>query len=110
MSNEQITRDLVRKVGDDIGAVLRRTISIAPQPHMPIAVSAGASVVGLLAAMLDTDKKPDPDPDCVLLAGLLIARCGIGGSDPIGAAYSDFDALKKAGRTVALPSKERDHG
>lgn len=99
---EQITRDLMTKVSDDISAVLRRTLSIAPHPHMPIAVSAGASVLGFLAAMLDSDRKPDPDPDCVLLAGLLIARTGIGGKDPIGAAYADFQLLKDAGRTVAV--------
>lgn len=100
--NEQITRDLMTKVADDVSAVLHRVLAISPHPHMPIAVSAGASVVGLLAAMLDTDRSPTPDPDCVLLAGLLIARTGIGGKDPIGDAYADFQLLKEAGRTVAV--------
>lgn len=110
MSKQQITRDLMAKAADDIGAILRRTIAIAPEPHLPIAMSAGASVVGLLAALLDTEKKPTPDPDCVLLAGLLIARCGIGGGDPVGAAYEDFDALKKAGRSSQLSSHHHSTG
>lgn len=100
--NEQIIRDLMTKVGDDVSAALRRTLTIAPAPHLPIALAAGASVVGLIAVLLDADPKPDPDPDCVLLAGLLIARTGIGGKDPIGDAYADFKLLKDAGRTVAV--------
>lgn len=104
--SEQIIRDLMTKVGDDVGAALRRTLAIAPHPHLPIAIAAGASVVGLISAMLDKDRAPNPDPDCVLLAGLLIARTGIGGKDPIREAYADFELLKEAGRTVAVSSRE----
>lgn len=99
-------RDLMTKVGDDVGAAMRRTLAIAPQPHLPIAIAAGASVIALIAFLLDTERSPDPDPDCVLLAGPLIARTGIGGKDPIGEAYADFDLLKNAGRTVSLSSRD----
>jgi hypothetical protein len=98
--NEQIVQDLMTKIGDDVVAVLRRTLSIAPKPHLPIAMSAGASVIAFVACLLDTDPKPTPDPECVLLAGLLIARTGLGGADPIGEAFKDFDALKVAGRAA----------
>jgi hypothetical protein len=95
---KQITKDLMAKVVDDVGSALRRVIAIAPDPHLPIAMAAGASVVAHVGILLDADPKPTPDPECIILAGLLIARTGLGGPDPIGAAYDDFEALKKAGR------------
>jgi hypothetical protein len=99
--NKTITRDLIRKGADDIGAVIRRLRSIAPRPFMPVAVGlAGAAIVALAAelAVKNGAAKDTPDPDCMILAALLAARCGISADDPINAAYADFEALKSAGR------------
>jgi hypothetical protein len=100
-----ITRDLMRKLGDDVGATIRRIIDIAPEPHLPIAMSAGASAIAVVAFLLNTEPAPEPDPDCLLLAGLLLARTGIGDDDPIGAAYADFEVLKSAGRAHLVSRK-----
>lgn len=103
--SEQITRDLMRKASDDVEGVLRRVLSIAPRPWMPIAASAGAACLGFLAAELEQASEAGrkagdaPDPECVLLAGLLCAHLGIGGDDPIGAAYADLKMLLAARAT-----------
>lgn len=97
---DHITRDLMRKVSEDVSAALNRTLSIAPHPLLPIAASAGAVCVGVMAGFLEAmspeGRAPGtaPDPDCVLLAGLLCARMGMGGDDPIAAAYADLATLK----------------
>lgn len=101
-----VTVDLVRKVGDDVGAIIRRALSIAPDPHLPIAMSAGASAVAVMALLLDTDPKPTIDPDCMLLAGLLLGRSG--GKDAVGEAYKDFAALKAAGRAALQQQEGRE--
>jgi hypothetical protein len=100
--HDHITRDLMRKASDDVLSALRRTLAIAPAPHLPIAASAAASAMGFVSALLeyatDDGRVPGsaPDPDCVLLAGLLCARMAIGGEDPIGAAYADLKLLTAA--------------
>lgn len=99
---EQVTSDLMRKIEDDVTAVIRRVIGIAPPPYLPIITSAGAVCIGFAASELEhmsADGRvagSEPDPDCVLLAGLLIAHMGIGGPDPIHAAYQDMKAIKTA--------------
>lgn len=108
-ADDQITRDLMRKVSDDVIGALRRVMSIAPAPHLPIAVSAGGAAIGFVSAALQymtNDRQPGdpPDPECILLAGLLCARMGIGGDDPIGAAYADMKALTDAGRLALKDS------
>lgn len=102
-----ITKDLMHKLAEDVSAALYRVLAIAPQPHLPIAMSGAAPLIAMMGAILDTDKKPEPDPDCLLLAGLLLARAGgTKNHDPIGEAYKDFEALKAAGRTSELLAKE----
>jgi Ni,Fe-hydrogenase III small subunit len=97
-----ITDDLMRKVSDDVQAVLKRTLAIAPHPHLPVAVSAGAACIGVIAGLLEIMSEDGrvpgskPDPECVLLAGLLCARMGTGGSDPIGQAYADLKTLTQS--------------
>ncbi len=96
-----ITRDLMKKLGDDISGYMLRTLSLAePRQQLPIGISAGAACVGMIAAILNKYAEGEagqpPDPECVLLAGLLVARTGIGGDDPIGAAYRDLETLKAA--------------
>jgi hypothetical protein len=109
MSTEQITKDLMHKLSDDVTGAVRRVLSIAPQPHLPIAMSAGAVCVGFIAATLEhmseegREAGSPPDPDCVLLAGLLCAHFGLGRDHPIGAAYADLRTLKAA----AAPSFDR---
>jgi hypothetical protein len=105
-----ITKDLMQKLADDVNAALYRTLAIAPQPHLPIAMCGGAPLVAMMGALLDTDPGPTPDPDCLLLAGLLLARAGIRGHDAIDQAYKDFEALKAAGRTSEVLAKERPGG
>ena len=100
-----ITKDLIRKVGDDVGAIIRRAISIAPAPHLPIAMAAGASAVAAVAILLNTDPRPEPDPDCLLLAGLLLGRTT--SPDAIGEACKDFEILKAAGRSALAQSEEK---
>jgi len=100
--SEQITRDLMRKASDDTVSVLRRVLSIAPRPWLPIAAAAGAGCLGFVAAELeymseDGRKEGDtPYRDAVMLAGLLCAHLSIGGDDPIGAAYADLKTLEAA--------------
>ena len=97
---DHITRDLMRKASDDVLAAMSRTLAIAPAPHLPIAASAAASAMGFVSALLEhTDGRvpgSSPDPDCVLLAGLLCARMAIGGEDPIGEAYADLKLITAA--------------
>lgn len=94
-----VTRDLMMKVADDITSAVTRTLALTDdRGNLPIAVSAGAACLGVIAAILDQqygDKRGGkPDPDCVLLAALLAARTGIGGEDPVADAYRDLELLK----------------
>jgi hypothetical protein len=99
---DHITRDLMRKVADDVISAMRRTLAIAPAPILPVAVSAATAAMGIVSALLEQvsaeGRVPgsEPDPDCVLLAGLLCARMGIGLGDSIGQAYADLRVLAAA--------------
>jgi hypothetical protein len=117
MSEKQrdaIIGDLMTKAGEDVTASIRRTLAICPTPHLPIVLAAAAAAIGTVTAILDemagNDHSRGPDPENILLAGLLAARTGMKGfngpEDGVGAAYRDFETLKKAGRTAAL-SNER---
>ena len=98
-----ITEDLMSKIEDDVTATMHRTLAIAPDPLLPVAISGLAAALGLTAAILakagGNYVAGEPDLDCILLAALLGARIGIGGADPTREAYEDFDALKSVGRT-----------
>lgn len=101
MSNDTITRDLMRKLADDVSQSMLRTLSLADAPQqLPIGISAGASCIGIVAGILNAiegkERGTPPDRDCILLAALLVARTGIGGDDPIGDAYRDLAVLNKA--------------
>lgn len=103
----QITEDIATKCADDVLGAIKRALSIAPPPRLPILLMAGVSAIGMIAAELDDlagqydpKRKPEPNPANVMLAGLLLARCGMasGPSDGIRNAYTDLEILKKAGR------------
>lgn len=101
MGSETITRDLMRKLADDVTSAMLRTMALADErSRLPITISAGAACVGIIAGVLNRSAGGEtglaPDPDCVLLAGLLVARSGIGGDDPIADAYRDLELLKAA--------------
>lgn len=98
--HQAITKDLMKKMGDDVSRTIMRTIAIAPEPHLPVAMAAAAAAIGILAAVLEkpagkyVDPEADPDPQAVLLAGLLAARCAITpNGDGIAAAYADLKTL-----------------
>lgn len=99
--------DLMTKAGEDVTASIRRTLAICPAPHLPVVLAAAAAAIGTVTAILDemagSDRSKGPTPENILLAGLLAARTGMkgfnGAEDGIGAAYRDFETLKKAGRT-----------
>lgn len=96
-AQREITRDLMRKVGDDVGAALRRMMEIAPEPLLPIAMSAGTTVIALMALLLDKNpERGSPDPKCLMLAGLLLAHGGISGPDAVKNAYRDLEVLMDA--------------
>lgn len=97
--DEKIINDLMTKCTDDVVRALKRTLSIAPEPHLPIAVAAGAATIGMIAALLEHmggNRVPgaEPDRDCVLLAGLICARMGMDQKDGISQAYRDLAILK----------------
>lgn len=104
--------DLMLKAGDDVSHAIRRTLSICPKPHLPVALAAAAAALGIVTSILDSmagnDRAKGPDHDNILLAGLLAARTGQDNADGIGEAYKDIDALRKAGRVVSLPNGERE--
>jgi len=97
-SDDAVTSDLMRKVVDDVGAAIERTVTIAPLP-IPVVASGGSVAIGMMAALLEQladDHVPGskPDPECIFLAALIIARMGTQHDDPIGQAYRDLEALK----------------
>jgi hypothetical protein len=96
-TDHAVTKDLILKLSEDVGATIRRTLSIAPEPHLPVAMAAGASAVAAIAVLLNDDPKSEPDRDCLLLAGLLLAHIG---PDAVKNAYRDFEVLKAAGRSA----------
>lgn len=101
-ANHAVTNDLIAKAVKDIGAVMRRLRSIAPDPFLPVAIGAGVNAIVPIAVelhhMSGEPYKGEPDPDCMMLAALLLARTGISDADAVAEAYRDLDALKAAGR------------
>lgn len=105
--DDAIIGDLMTKAGEDVAASIRRTLAICPTPHLPVVLCAAAAAIGTVVAILDemagNDRSKGPDPENILLAGLLAARAGMKGfnglEDSISAAYLDFKTLKDAGRT-----------
>lgn len=94
-----VTSDLMDKVTDDVCRALRRTLAIAPQPHLPLATAAGASVIGVMAGLLEhmagtRVAGSAPDPDCVLLAGLLCAHMALDPRNGVANAYRDMKLLR----------------
>lgn len=100
--DHSITSDLMKKISNDITGYMVRTLSLAGErQQLPIGIAGGAACAGVIAAMLNKagggEGGKRPDPECILLAGLLLAHTGIGGDDPIGNAYRDLERLKAAG-------------
>ena len=110
MNAEQITRDLITKVSDDVVAAMLRTLAIAPTPSLPVAMGAAAAALGIVAAELALASQKDtggtPDSETMLLAGLLSARMGMGGPDPIGEAYDDLRILTEVRAALAQGEKK----
>ena len=114
-----ITNDLMNKISEDVSGAMLRTLALS-STKLPIAMSGCAAAVGITAAVLAAlsgsyNSKLDPDPNNILLAALLAYRAGCGGKAPIGAAYKDFDILKKARRiprtrAAAALSPQKDAG
>lgn len=108
MKENDIIGDLMKKTGEDVTRAILRTLAICPRPHLPLVLAAAAAAIGTVASILDemTDKKlgNGPNPENVLLAGLLAARTAISPNDGVAAAYRDFEVLKSAGRLTALAS------
>lgn len=107
-----VTSDLMTKVADDVIKAIIRTLSIAPNPRLPVATSAAAAALGIVAAELDKiagcfDPVSGPGNDNILLSGLIAARLGMlpQSADSVGDAYKDYETLKAAGRT---PVREGD--
>ncbi len=99
-----VTEDLMTKVADDVTKTVIRTLLIAPRPLLPVAASAAAAALGIVAAELDKlagcyNALAGPGNDNILLAGLIVARMGMSpqAADSIGDAYKDYAALQAAG-------------
>lgn len=104
----QILADIAEKCAEDVSAAIKRTLSIAPEPKLPVAIMAGAAALGWISALLAEragtyDPTQSPDPDTLLLAGLLAARLGMDGDSGIADAYEDLRILKEAGRLESRP-------
>jgi hypothetical protein len=103
--------DLMSKAGDDVSRAIRRTLSICPKPHLPVALAAAAAAIGIVTSILDNmagnDRAKGPDHDNILLAGLLAARTAQENTDGIGDAYKDIEVLRKAGRMATHSNGER---
>jgi hypothetical protein len=103
MREQRITEDLMAKIEADVTATMLRTLAIAPDPLLPVAISGLAAALGLTAAALAKSRgnyvSGEPDPDCILLAALLGARMGIS-KGGVAEAYKDFEVLKAAGRAA----------
>lgn len=97
--DEQIINDLMTKCADDVVRALKRTLSITPDPQLPVATAAGVACIGVIAGILEhmagnRVAGSAPDPECVLLAGLICARMGMDPRDGIAQAYRDLEVLK----------------
>lgn len=91
-----VTDDLMDKIAADVKGAMRRTLALVDEP-LPVAMSGAGAAIGTLCAVLErmgSEPPGDtPDPDCLLLAGLMAARIGQRHDDPIGQAYRDLAAL-----------------
>lgn len=85
------TKDLMTKIGADVSGAMMRTLSLTDEP-LPVAMSGGSAAVGVIAAVLNPNGDA-PDPDCIMLAALLIARTGSNHPDPVSQAYKDLEVL-----------------
>lgn len=100
----QVTKDLMAKASDDMVHALARTVSLAGRDRMPVAMAGAAGALGCFAAELqatgtsDTDSLPKSDPDCILLAALILASTANRSSDPVSDGYKQFYALKGGGQ------------
>jgi hypothetical protein len=100
----QIVLDLMRKVADDVEAVINRTLDIAPEGSMPIAVQAAAAAIARLATVIRCQDQAEPFParQLIMLAALMAARGAIEEElyAAIDEAERDMRALHRAGRIV----------
>lgn len=101
--DDGIVSDLMLKVGDDVAAAMRRTLSISPEPRLPVAMAGVVAAIGTAAwVMMEsagaTAAPETPPPETVLLCALLAFRTGTDHPDSIRAAYDDLRALQDAGR------------
>lgn len=98
-----ITKDLMTKVADDVGAAIKRSAALAPNSDLPVVMAAAAAALGTLAAALDkrtgkSSRDAGPQMEGVMLAALLTARAGLNVGEGLDAAYKDMAALRAAGR------------
>jgi len=104
--DEEVTKDLCKKVILDVLDTITRTLEIAPEPHSAIITAAGSAAVGMLASVIQkqadvpTQESGKPDDPALLLAALIIARFCIGRNrnDYIQEAIKDVDFLMKKKR------------
>jgi hypothetical protein len=75
--HHQITQDLMKKLAADVDALMKRTLSIAPQPFLPIMVQGCASMLTYMVMDLtnDEDGLPFSDEQVAILAALIVSRC-----------------------------------
>jgi hypothetical protein len=97
----QIVDDLMKKVADDIERAIKRSLDIAPEPRLPIAVQAASTAVGELFEVLrGFEGSPLSDLQLVMLAALLAGRGATVGEyhAALVEAKEDLCALYSAGR------------
>ena len=99
-----VTEDLMMKIGADVSDAMMRTLSLSlADEQLPIAISGGSAAVGVIAAVLNPNGDA-PDPDCIMLAALLIARTGSNHPDPVSQAYKDLEVLQALEFTPTIAS------
>jgi hypothetical protein len=103
---QTIITDLMRKVGDDVEAVIDRVLQIAPQPFMPLVLTAATvAMVSVVGEIKRLNENFDPArrmarPQLAMLAALFVGRAITEGNigHALDAAGADITALKHAGR------------
>ena len=96
-----IVGDLMTKVSDDVTRCIVRTLAIAPEPQLPIGISAIAATLGATACILQRlagGENKEPESENIMLAALLGARMSIEPDDAVSMAYEDLECLRTAGR------------
>lgn len=94
---KHIISDLMAKVGDDITGAMMRTISISPEPHLPVAMAGGAAALGIVAGVLnEMSSHPDSElnDETILLAALLCAHTVINPKTGVEQACRDLQILR----------------